>query len=260
MKKSKLKKLLICASVALLLLVFAFFWFVYFTPRGYRMTVAWHGYREILDGVWLDDNFSGDASEACDIVFAARDRVETFFGEIKSEPYLIITENEKKLKRIGGEHDIISFAVDDVYSYISVSADSFNVDVTAHELMHAETHERLYSGKITFKRGVPAWFDEGIALQADYGIQYRWSVMLDYTKNLSVLPEFSDFADEADFYADDTEKRLYHYVMSKHEIGCWLLTYGGESELVKLLDKLNEGADFNELYGKPILNKGNERN
>lgn len=224
------------------------------------MTVSWHGYHEILDGVWLDDDYSGDVEDACAVVFAARDRVKTFFGEIKSEPCLIITENEKKLNRIGGEHDIITFAVGDVYSYISVSADSFNVDVTAHELMHAETHNRLYRGKITFERGVPTWFDEGIALQADYDTQYRWSVMLEYTNNMSEFPEFSDFSDEADFYSDDEAETLFHYVMSKHEIGCWLLTYGGEAAMVELLDALNQGGDFDELYGKPILNKGNERN
>lgn len=248
------------SGAVLLFLAAAFVCFAYFTPRGYRMTVAWHGYHEILDGVWLDDDFTGDVGAACDTVFDARDRVNTFFGELTSEPYLIITENEKKLKRIGGEHDIITFSVGKVYSYISVAADSFNVDVTAHELMHAETHKRLYDGRITFKRGVPAWFDEGIALQADYGTQYRWSVMLEYTENLTVLPDFSDFADEDDFYSDDTETRLYHYVMSKHEIGCWLLTYGGEEAMRELLEKLNSGGDFDELYGKQILGKGNERN
>ncbi len=260
MKKRRLKKAAIILSVVLLLLVITFVWFVWFTPRGYRMTVSWHGYREILEGVWLDDGFSGDIDAVYDTVFDARDRVRTFFGEITSKPQLIITEDEKKLKRIGGDHDIITFSVGDVYSYISVATDSFNTDVVAHELMHAETHLRLYEGKVTFKRGVPAWFDEGIALQADYGIQYRWSVMLDYTDNMSDFPEFADFSEEEDFYAEDTETRLYHYVMSKHEIGCWMLTYGGEEALVELLGKLNAGGDFDELYGRPILNKGNERN
>ena len=258
MKKRKpIKTLLTVTAVLLFVIAAAVIVFAYFTPRGYRMTVAWHGYHEILDGVWLDDDFTGDIDEVYDVVFDSRDRVRTFFGEITSEPCLIITENERKLRRIGGDHDIITFAVGEVYSYISVAVDSFNVDVTSHELMHAETHKRLYDGKLTFKRGVPAWFDEGIALQADYGIQYRWSVMLEYTENLSVLPEFSDFSDDDDFYADDTDARLFHYVMSKHEIGCWLLTYGGEPAMVELLDKLNAGGDFDELYGRPILNKGN---
>ncbi len=259
-KKRRLVKALLIATAVLLFVIAAVLIFIYFTPQGYRMTVFMHGYHEILDGVWLDDDFSGDIDEVCDIVFDSRDRVNTFFGEITSKPCLIITENERKLRRIGGEHDIVTFAVGEVYSYISVATDSLNVDVTAHELMHAETHKRLYDGKVTFKRGVPAWFDEGIALQADYDVQYRWSVMLEYTEDLSVLPEFSDFADEDDFYAEDTETRLYHYVMSKHEIGCWLLTYGGEQAMVELIEKLNAGGDFDELYGKPILNKGNERN
>ncbi len=260
MKKRRKIRMFLIISLVLLLPLITFVWFVYFTPRGYRMTVSMHGYREILDGVWLDDEFSGDTEELYDIYFDARDRVRTFFGDVTSEPHLIITESERKLRRIGGDHDIITFSVGEVYSYISVAADSFNVDVVAHELMHAETHKRLYDGRVTFSRGVPAWFDEGIALQADYSTQYRWSEMIKYTDNMSDFPEFSDFASDADFYVEDTDTRLYHYVMSKHEIGCWLLTYGGEEAMAELLDKLNEGGDFDELYGEPILNKGNERN
>ncbi len=255
MKKRKLIKAAVIFASVLLFLALLALAFVYYTPRGYRMTVKWHGYHEILDGVWLDDDFTGDIDAIYDTYFDARDRVCTFFGEVTAKPYLIITENETKLKRLGGEHDIITFSVGNVYSYISVATDSFNVDVVAHELTHAETHKRLYEGRTTFGRGVPAWFDEGIALQSDYSIQYRWSVMLDYTDNMSDLPDFSDFSDDDVFYAEDDEARLFHYVMAKHEIGCWLLANGEEPAMVELLEKLRLGGDFDELYGEPILGK-----
>ena len=88
------------------------------------MTVAIHGYTEIRDGLWLDNEFTGDSAEVFEIYFDACDRVRSYYGEMTSDAEFIITESEKKLKRIGGGRDILTFAVGEVFSYVSVSADS----------------------------------------------------------------------------------------------------------------------------------------
>lgn len=254
----KRKHIFAACVAAVLLLIFAVMIFVYlawFTPRGYRMTVALHGYEEVLDGVWLDCEYTGDVDLIYDTVYDARNRVESFFGELKASPVLIITENESKLHRIGGDSDITSFSVGAVYSYISVGVEKWNVDTVAHELAHAEIHKRLFDGKISFDRTVPPWFDEGIALQLDYNTQYSWDALLRYTEDMTLLPDFEKLSNEEYFYADDEETLTYNYLAAKYEVGRWLLENGGEKELVKLLDAINRGEDFYKLYDVPMIDK-----
>lgn len=253
MKKRK-HLLAACVAAALLLLIFAILivYISWFTPKGYRMTVGIHGYREILDGVWLDDSYKGDTSVLCDIYFDAQNRVESFFGEVRSTPVLIITEDESKLRRLGDDSDIMSFAIGEVYSYISVSTEKYDVDTLAHELAHAEIHKRIFNGKVSFGRVVPPWFDEGIALQLDYSTKFSWETLMRYTEDLTVLPDFELLSDEDYFYNDDPETEMYNYLAAKYELGRWLLENGGEDELVLLLDKINAGAEFTSVYDIPM--------
>ncbi len=254
MKKRKhLFAAFVTAALLLILFVILFVYISWFTPKGYRITVGIHGYREILDGVWLDNNYEGDTSELCAIYFEARNRVESFFGDVRSEPVLIITEDESKQQRLGGDSDIISFAAGDVYSYISVSIEKYDVDTLAHELAHAEIHKRIFNGKVSSGRIVPPWFDEGIALQLDYSTKYSWETLLRYTEDLTVLPDFELLSDEDYFYNDDPETEMYNYLAAKYEVGRWLLENGGEDELMKLLDKINGGAEFASLYDIPMI-------
>lgn len=255
MRKRKIIKFLAFAVACLLLIsAAAFIIFAYFTHRGYRMTVSLHGYTEILDGVWLDNEYRGDLDTVYDTVKRGRERVRTFYGEITATPTLIITESEKKLERLGGGHDIMTFALGDVYSYISISTELLDVDSVAHELGHAETHERLYKGKVTFGRGVPPWFDEGIALQMDYSPRYSWDALMECTENMTLLPDFHHLANEKSFYECDEETLLYNYIVSKYEVGRWLLLNDDVDGLLKLLEKLNRGGDFYELYDVPSNN------
>lgn len=255
MKKRRLIIRLCIAVSVLLLLTISVLNFIYCTPRGYRMTVAIHGYTEIRDGLWLDNEFTGDSAEVFEVYFDACDRVRSYYGEMTSDAEFIITESEEKLKRIGGGRDILTFAIGEVFSYISVSADSLSVDLAAHELMHAETHERLYSGTVTFDRKIPAWFDEGVALQADHGNNYTWGKLMKHTDNMKILPDFEKLSDEEYFYNSDDETVQYNYIVSKFEVGRWIDENGGFEAVTELIEGIRKGRNFGELYEVPSFDK-----
>lgn len=69
------------------------------------------------------------------------------------------------------------------HSYVVISPNGLDVDVTAHELTHAELHYRLYDGKILPKTILPIWFDEGVATQNDYRERYNEIAWLKVTDN-----------------------------------------------------------------------------
>lgn len=251
MKKRRRIKVMCVIFASLLFIILSAVLFIYCTPRGYRMTVALHGYTEIADKVWVDNGYLEHGDEVLDIYFDACSRVRSYYGEKTSSALFIVTENEDKLERMGGKHDIITFAVGEVYSYISISAEHLTVNVASHELMHAETHERLYSGKITLGRNIPAWFDEGVALQADHGSNYTWGKLMKHTENMKKLPDFKKLMDDDYFYNEDEAILQYNYIVSKFEVGRWIDESGGFDAVTELIEKIREGADFYDVYDFP---------
>ena len=71
-----------------------------------------------------------------------------------------------------------------------------------------------------------------------------WNAATDCGKNIVDLHEIA-FA--ASFFAGTAEQRRCRYIVSKHELRAWVERNGRET-LIDLLDKLNRGGNFDELY------------
>ena len=168
---------------------------------------------------------------------------------------IIICDDKNTIAKLGGDHDTTTTAVFKVYSYISLSSEYLNIDVIAHELTHAETHFRVFKGRIWSRGLIPVWFDEGVALQNDYRERYNEAVWNDVTDNGNNVVALGDIDTPAEFYVGETEKfyegeteeRRYSYIISRHEVNRWIENNGVDS-LLSLLDKVNQGWDFSSLY------------
>ena len=96
---------------------------------------------------------------------------------------------------------------------------------------------------------MPAWFDEGLALQNDYREIYseeQWISQTDNGKNVVAL---EDMDTPAEFYAGEVKDRRFRYLNAKHELNAWLAVHGQQG-LLELIDKLNGGEDFDVAYGR----------
>jgi len=234
--------------LSLVLFVTAFVYYFWFTPLGYRMSVMFHGFRELSPGIYVDKEYEGDTYIILKRINAAKARHSEFWGEVKSNPTIIITDDEKKIARLGGDHNAYTIAVFAVRTYISLSSSWINVDVIAHELTHAETHYRVFHGLISFKRPIPVWFDEGLALQNDTRERYgdtAWIYATDYTRKKVDL----DAINGEEFYEGTEKEVLYNYIVSRYEVKKWI-TENGIEALKTLLEEIRRGGDFNTLYNK----------
>ena len=54
----------------------------------------------------------------------------------------------------------MTLLINGVHSYTSLSSEFLTADVLAHEMTHAETHQRIYQNS-TDTSSIPIWFDEG---------------------------------------------------------------------------------------------------
>lgn len=244
-QKGKRKLLIFAAVIAILLAAAVVFWQC--TPLGYRMTVPYRGFTEVESNVYIDNGYSGNKEEVIEIVNAAKNRVSDFWGDIESNPMIIITDNQSTIARLGGDHDTLTLALFRVYSYVVASDEYLNVNVIAHELTHAELHTRIYKGKLLPRNLIPTWFDEGVALQNDYRDRYSDEAWIEITNDGSDIPSLEEMDTAEEFYAGDKEDRRCRYVISKYEVKSWMEKNGIDS-LIELLDSINKGGDFYELY------------
>ena len=168
------------------------------------------------------------------------------FGGMESVPTLIICDNEHKIKRLGGDHDTMTLLINGVHSYTSLSSEFLTADVLAHEMTHAETHQRIYQNS-TDTSSIPIWFDEGLAVQNDYREPYSNETWLKLTDNGQNIPSLSEYGSGETFFSGSTEDRRARYCLAGHEVSKWL-EKNGRSGLLSLLKRVNQGESFSELY------------
>ncbi|MDO5558541.1 MAG: hypothetical protein Q4F95_02980 [Oscillospiraceae bacterium] len=245
-KKAKIASVLFI-SVIMILIAASLIYFN-FNTVGYRLSVKFHGFEQAADNVWFDKDYTGDKQEALDIIDEAHSRVSDYFGVTKSSPVIIITDNQKKIIRLGGDHDTMIVMLGGVKCYTSISSKWLTTDIIAHELTHAETHERTDSGKFLSRSELPVWFDEGLALQNDYRERYDYLSHIDeFPEEMISSTDLNKLAKSEYFYASDDTQRYYNYLDSKEEVKKILSDYDSQS-ICELLEKIKNGDRPDEIF------------
>lgn len=218
-----------------------------FTQFGYLMTVPYRSaFTETASRVYINRNYGGNRQELLEMIEQAKDRVRSFFGDLhfQDETIFIICDDGKLTRKLGEDHGTVIFSFPAEACYICISDEYLELDILTHEITHAELRSRL-SAKA--QNAIPAWFDEGLALQNDYRENYseaQWVAQTDNGKNTVAL---EDMDTPAEFYAGEAEDRRFRYLNAKHELYVWM-TEHGQHGLLELLEKLNDGAEFTTAY------------
>ena len=242
----------IIIGALLLIIIAALISFCEFTAIGYRMSVPHRSsFEKVDDNVYvnrLDPDEADEKEMMIELIDSAKDRVKEFFGDLEGEDstVIILCDDAKMLKKLGGDHDTKTTFFPSKKNYISISPDYCNTDVLAHELTHAELHSRLNASAL---KKLPSWFDEGLAMQNDYRKQYNEDVWAELTDNGKNTVALEDMDEPEEFYAGTEDDRQLRYACAKHEVGNWLERHGQQG-LLDLIDKLNSGEDFDTAYNQ----------
>ena len=232
--RAKKKRVLLVITLLLILaaVVVAMF---QFTQSGYLTTVPYRSaFTEIASHVYINRNYAGDQQELFEMIEQAKDRVRTFFGDVRfqDETIFIICDDDKLTRKLGEDHGTVILYFPSETYYICISDEYLELDILAHEITHAELHTRLSAEA---------------QLQNDYREKYseaQWITQTDNGKNAVAL---EDMDTPSEFYAGEAEDRRFRYLNAKHELDVWMISHGQQG-LLELLDRLNGGADFNTAY------------
>jgi len=122
------------------------------------------GYKEVLPNVFVAKDDSRNIQDLEFLNYGAM-RVSDMFGEIVAVPTIILTSDKNESNKF--------FASDTATSHFSpfnnclvIGPKGQNIDVIAHELVHAEIYSRL--GWQTQLLRMPRWFEEGVSLIVDF--------------------------------------------------------------------------------------------
>jgi len=164
----------------------------------------------------------------------ARKRIENTYGKSNSQPHIVFFDSVEpypmyKPNLYGSTHFIGTRAC------IFIGPKGQNVDVVAHELVHADIFNAI--GPINRALHMPVWLDEGLAMQVDYREKY----VLDQP-SIDELAAVRSWRTSSDFYAVDEDSDLSHrYALAKARVKRWVEVVGSAT-LYKELKSLISGG------------------
>lgn len=165
----------------------------------------------------------------------SRSRIQNTFGTPQAKPILIFLDESNsfwslKLNEYGSTHFIGSKIC------VIVGTKGRNIDIVAHELMHAEIADRVgYWNRLT---KLPIWFDEGLAMQVDFRSRYNLRNGTD-ARSANVKKLWS----AREFFLPDTDSLTDNYASAKAEVALWVAAVGHKS-VYGQLKRLRDGESF----------------
>lgn len=165
---------------------------------------------------------------------------ELYGSRFVAKPIIIYCRTKKQYLKYANQNTAGTTWITNSKTYLVLWKGGLNLDVIAHELCHAELTARV--GFMTRMFMVPAWFDEGLAMQLDNRPSFKWqtdtATYYDYLKPLRGYKSF---------WEGGFRKVHLNYCFARIEVANWLGT-GKEETLQYLLKGLSQGKDFHQLY------------
>ena len=128
------------------------------------------GYLEIEPSIFSSPSINSiQSDELLSNINLAKSRINNTFGNMTSSPKVIITATESEAVSFGS-NSYGTAHVSVLGQCIVLGPEGQNIDVIAHEYMHAEVHHRV--GWLNYLLKVPTWFMEGLATLVDFRKPY----------------------------------------------------------------------------------------
>ncbi len=216
---------------------------VFFSKQIRCQLVSWSNLKEVNPTLFVDpDMLPPQIADISEMLAEARQRVAQFYGDVRATPVVIAGQDGKVIGKYAqpGNRTATTF----LYlgkAYIILGPDGLNVDVIAHELMHAELSQRVGSFTRDFK--IPTWFDSGLAMQADNRESYSEAEWQRKTQGGKLAPALDHLTSARKFYTSDY---WVNYATAKHEVNRWFGIAGRAGFQIFL--KRVQGGNFTEAY------------
>lgn len=172
----------------------------------------------------------------------ARERIAETFGPPRAQPLVVFRASRTfwPLKL----NNYASAAFIGRRACVLIGPQGQDIDIVAHEFMHTELANRVGHWRRNF--AVPAWFEEGVAMQVDLRARYNWSNQQGESKDYGYIRRFDS---QGEFNDANDQQLTRNYAAAKAEVAQWLTTIG-RSELYNRLERIRAGEDFDAALAK----------
>ncbi len=191
-------------------------------------------FKKISSNIFVSPEISPDKHhEFIMIIKSGKNRIKNTFGPMRSHPIIVITKNNDEASFFGSNSAGTTHFTP-IGECIVLGPKGMNVNVAAHEFVHAEVHNRV--GWLQYLLNIPIWFSEGVALLVDYRAPFL-------LENISI----SEIKVEAvkskgiDFFTDGNTHE--NYLASRVAI-----EYIEASSLYEKLDEISKGLSFKDAF------------
>lgn len=188
-----------------------------------------------------------------DFLFARR-RIELFYGPPHSSPWVLACCTAARARSLG-LHGASAHTVGG--KAILLGPHALTAPVLTHEWAHAELYWRLRARGLSLLRGVPRWFDEGLACvigdEAKYSEAHwqqieRRQLPTPHLNELITLRQMSEaVAQYGDTRPDSAGNMHVVYTTAAHEVRGWLAR-AGRGGVLALVEAMNAGEPFGRAY------------
>ncbi len=201
-------------------------------------------FHKVGNNVYFESDLSEtEQRDILTLLDAAKDRITKTFGEPIAKPTIIVTSSAKTASEYG-IHDVpAKFLFAPWGNYLILNQKQPSVDVTAHELVHAEIAERL--GYTARYWRFSTWFDEGVALQVDYRSHYMFDCA---SFDKSEIRRVKELDNPSQFWSTDKDQNIKNYQAAKAAV-CELFKQLPLSSLYDYLDRIRQGENFHDVFG-----------
>jgi hypothetical protein len=212
-------------------------------PLLNRAFVSFTDYKKIEDNVYADPSISDvELRRAVSGLQTARHRIGDFYGPPIAKAVTIIPANASEGRKFGLTDVPGTAFISMTGTHVMLNMEQFSLDVTSHELMHAELAERLgYWARLT---RLPTWFDEGVALQLDRRPQY----LIDCAAvGQDEMRRVKSLATPRNFWSADKDQNIRNYQAAKCAVA-ELLEHHPPKSLYYALSRLRQGEHFADVF------------
>jgi hypothetical protein len=205
-------------------------------------TINYRGLSEVVPGIFASSDVTIDQRLGfARLHTAAKRRVAETFGATRAAPVIVMGSTAALRRLFPGASPYASTVYIPFRSCVIVGPEGHDIDILAHEGLHAELHYRV--GHWYRLTQIPTWFDEGLAMQVDYRERYAWSPQSGAVNSGSV----KRWTSRTQFFSGDDATLTRHYAMAKEEVRLWLQKVG-HHRLYDFLDRIRLGEEFVEMY------------
>lgn len=142
----------------------------------------------------------------------ARERIKETFSAPRAQPIVVVFRDSQTFWPLKlNTYASAAFVGSRVCVFIGPQGQ--NIDVVAHELMHAELANRVGHWRRNFD--IPAWFDEGVAMQVDLRARYNWSNQQGKSNDSGYVRQFDS---QGQFNDADDKQLTRNYAAAKAEV------------------------------------------